>query len=491
MNHPVAQGARREESLSIRARRMMLGQPRSFARAWDLFVDPVTAEKRRILDERWTSLSASLRTTTQGLGQKATGCGATIGIQPRCDFSCTGCYLGEEANDIPALPKEKIFEQLRHLRAYLGPKSNVQVTDGEVTLRPVNELVEILAYARSIGVIPMVMTHGDSFRKDPTLLDRLVLEGGLTEVSIHVDMTQRGRIGYRSPKSEIELMPLRDEFAQMIRDVRRRTGTRLRAATTLTITRQNVPNVADIVRWLVRNRDAFGLVSFQPAAQVGRTRKTIEGVTPDELWREVGNATRDFGLELDSRGPLNFGHPDCTGFVPVITIERRGDEKPRLLRLIRDTPEDLAIMNEYTNSGLLGMAFRDDHPLEAVARFLGALRTAPRWIVGRVVPWIDGRLREEAGMTAGGLLRDLARGEVTVGGLTLTSHHFMSPEEAKSPQGKDRLDACVFRLPYKGRMVPMCEMNALGVREQFYAEIIEGCRDTELELDEPRAASAR
>ncbi|MCM2314917.1 MAG: radical SAM protein [Thermoanaerobaculia bacterium] len=468
----------------------MLGQPPSFKRAWDLFVDPVTPEKRRILSDRWNSLAPAVKTPTQGLGQKATGCGATVGIQPRCDFSCTGCYLGEDANDIPALPTEKILEQLRMLRAYLGPKSNVQITDGEVTLRPTDELVEILSYARSIGVIPMVMTHGDSFRKDPRLLDRLVLEGGLTEVSIHIDITQRGRIGYRSPKSELELMPLRDEFAQMIRDVRKRTGTRLRAATTMTITRQNLPDVADIIRWLVRNRDAFGLVSFQPAAQVGRTRKTVEGVSAAELWQEIGKATKDFGLEIGSTEPLHFGHPDCTGFVPVMTIERRGEAKPRLLQLIRDTPEDLAIMKEYTDHGLLGMAFRDDRPLEAVARFLGAFRTAPGWLLGRVVPWLDSRLRGDAGTSAAGLVRDLALGNVKVGGLTLTSHHFMSPEEAASPVGQERLDACVFRLPYQGKMVPMCQMNALGVRDQFYSEIIAGEQQVDQDADEPRVASA-
>jgi hypothetical protein len=30
----------------------------------------------------------------------------------------------------------------------------------------------------------------------------------------------------------------------------------------------------------------------------------------------------------------------------------------------------------------------------------------------------------------------------------------------------------VFRLPYNGEMVPMCQMNAGGVREKFYAEIV-------------------
>ncbi len=468
----------------------MLGQAPSFKRAWELFVDPVTPEKRRILTERWNSLAPAVKSPTQGLGQKATGCGATVGIQPRCDFACTGCYLGEEANDIPALPTEKILEQLRMLRAYLGPKSNVQITDGEVTLRPTDELVEILSYARSIGVIPMVMTHGDSFRKDPRLLDRLVVEGGLTEVSIHVDITQRGRIGYRSPKSEIELMPLRDEFAQMIRDVRKRTGTRLRAATTMTITQQNLPWVADIVRWLIKNRDAFGLVSFQPAAQVGRTRKSVEGVSAEELWKEIGKATEDYGLALKSSEPVHFGHPDCTGFVSVMTIERKGDDKPRLLQLIRDTPEDIAIMKEYTDKGLLGMAFRDDRPLEFVARLLGAIRTAPGWILGRAVPWFDARLRADAGISGAGLVRGLALGNVKVGGLTLTSHHFMSPEEAASERGQERLDACVFRLPYQGKMVPMCQMNALGVRDQFYSEIIAGEQRIDEDADEPRVATA-
>ncbi len=50
----------------------------------------------------------------------------------------------------------------------------------------------------------------------------------------------------------------------------------------------------------------------------------------------------------------------------------------------------------------------------------------------------------------------------------------MSPDELRTDLGKQRLDACVFRLPYRGEMVPMCQMNAAGVRERFYAEILDG-----------------
>ena len=447
----------------------MIGQPFSFRRTWDLFRDPATAEKRRLLADRWENLDPSVRLPGQGLGQKATGCGATIGIQPRCDFSCTGCYLGAEANRIPALPTDAILAQLDELRAWLGPKSNVQITDGEVTLRPVEELTRILRYARSIGVVPMVMTHGDNFRRQPGLLDRLVEEGGLTEVSIHVDITQRGRDGYPVPKSEEELMPLRDEFAAMIREVRKRTGRPLRSAMTLTVTRQNLPQMAGVVRWLIRNRDAFSLVSFQPLAQVGRTRKGLEGVSAAELWTEVGNATADFGLAIEGTGPMHFGHPECTRFVPLLVLERQ--EELRLVQFIRDRPEDVAIMQEFFDRGLGGVAFRDDLPLEALARGAGLIRRAPGWFFGPVRRWAATRVREEAGTSPGGLLLDIVRGRLRLDGFTLTSHHFMSPAELQTETGQARLAACVFRLPYKGEMVPMCRMNAAGVREQFYSEI--------------------
>ena len=61
-------------------------------------------------------------------------------------------------------------------------------------------------------------------------------------------------------------------------------------------------------------------------------------------------------------------------------------------------------------------------------------------------------------------LLDGLRGRLRIGGFTFASHHFMSPEEVRTPVGQQRLDACAFRLPYKGEMVPMCKMNADGVR---------------------------
>ena len=75
----------------------------------------------------------------------------------------------------------------------------MQLTDGEVTLRPADELIELIRYARAIGLVPMLMTHGEAFRRRPELLPRLMAEGGLSEISIHIDTTQRGRRGAAVP----------------------------------------------------------------------------------------------------------------------------------------------------------------------------------------------------------------------------------------------------------------------------------------------------
>ena len=390
--------------------------PSSLRRAWSLLRDPVGEEKRSLLSQRWSDLASDLRLPGQGLGQKATGCGATIGIQPKCDFSCTGCYLGDGANRVPSLPLASVVDQLNRLRAWLGPKSNVQITDGEVTLRPIDELISILRHASSIGIVPMVMTHGDQLRSQRGLLERLMSEGHLTEISIHIDVTQRGRNGYRLSASELELMPLRDEFADLIRAARRSTRRRLRAAMTMTVTTDNLSQISDVVRWTIENRDAFSLLSFQPLAHVGRTHWNAGTVTRDALWREVQRV-----VPLTPQR-IHFGHPDCTTIVPLLAIQPRGRARPIVMQLIRDDPDDVAVMQEFFALGLGGAAFRDDAPVEMVARAAGMLVRAPRWWIGRARSWALQRLRREAAMSSFSLLT------ARIGGVTLASHHFMNAD---------------------------------------------------------------
>ena len=93
---------------------------------------------------------------------------------------------------------------------------------------PVGDQFVSMCELNSLGT----MTHGDAFRRDPDFLARLMVQGELTELSIHVDTTQRGRSGsrYKLAVHEEELDPLREEFADLIRRVRRKTRRPLKVA---------------------------------------------------------------------------------------------------------------------------------------------------------------------------------------------------------------------------------------------------------------------
>lgn len=442
--------------------------PGSLRHKLRLLRQPVPAEKRRLLTERWSALDRRWRLPVQGYGQQATGCGATLGVNPRCDFDCQGCYLGSDANAVERFSRAEAFRQLAELRRWLGPKGNMQLTDGEVTLLPEAELLALVRRARQLGLIPMLMTHGDTFRRRPGLLTRLVADGGLSEVSFHVDTTQRGRRGVPVARCERELHPVRDELAELVRTVRRDTGVRLRAATTVTVTRDNLDGAGEVVAWALANRDAVGLVSFQPLAAVGRTRSHLSGVGAEELWRRIGEVLAPFGHAPSGRGPVAFGHPECSRLEPMAVYQRRGGP-PRLLPIVRPgSREDLALIEDYLARGLGGLNFRDDPLGDRLCRGLGALRLAPGWFAGRFRRWLAGRAAE-LGTGLARLAFDLARGAARLSSFTVASHHFMSADEMAGERGRERLAACVFRVPVDGRMVPMCEVNAGGLRDAAYA----------------------
>ncbi len=85
----------------------------------------------------------------------------------RCNFSCTSCYLADDANSTPPLPFGEVKKQLEALREYLGRGGNVQITSGEVTLLPREELAQIIRCAIELELSPMLMTNGQIFLEQP------------------------------------------------------------------------------------------------------------------------------------------------------------------------------------------------------------------------------------------------------------------------------------------------------------------------------------
>ena len=83
-------------------------------------IRPISPERYRVSADRFEGLPASLQTPEQIIGFGHHSCGATHGVLERCDFACTSCYLGEEANAAEPLPKDEVFQQLDRLREFLG-----------------------------------------------------------------------------------------------------------------------------------------------------------------------------------------------------------------------------------------------------------------------------------------------------------------------------------------------------------------------------------
>jgi hypothetical protein len=407
-------------------------------------------ETRALLANAWDTLPYALRGPTQFLGRQYAGCGATIGVMPRCDFRCTACYLGNGANRARPLPMEEIKGQIRTLRRWLGPAGNLQLTDGEVTLRSESELIQLIAYARQVGLVPMVMTHGETFRRKPGFLERLMTQGGLTEVCFHVDTTMRGRCNQQTgTASEEDLNSLRAEFAEMIRRARRHTGRRLEAASTVTVTPDNLEGVPDVVRWFLSNADAFKMVSFQPVAAVGRTGSKFQRISPDRLWARIAEGADNPSI-LEGEGWL--GHPGCGRFVQGLTVHR--NNRVKFVPLYRrDHSSDVQFLNKLLDR-IGGTSFRLDTGGQAIRRIAYILKHNAVFLLRYGFPYAWRLLRQT--------------GTLNARYFCIVSHHFMNATEMTSPLGAKRQSVCVFRVPISGRLEPMCRVNAGGLRAKLY-----------------------
>lgn len=391
----------------------------------------------------------------QWLGHMSSGCTATHGLHEGCDFSCTACYLATTANKTPPLPLGEAKAQLDEIARFAGKGGNVQLTAGEVTLLPVEHLSALVRHCRQIGLDPMVMTHGQTFERNPAYLDAL-LEAGLEKVSIHVDVTQRGRDGVDKGADEDAHMAVRERMAEVIRSARRRTGRTLHAAHTVTITPDNLDAVPRIVQWTLKNADAFRMLSFQPTAAVGRTHANTMAAEP--VWE---------GIEAGAERSLNshtftLGHPDCNR-VNLTFVVRFGDE----VRLVEVRRADEEIDARFFD-GLLGGRFRGFYTdgaegAELAGRCLGLLAREPRYLVEwplygayRAIPHLPWAPRFFAAV---------ARGEAWfIRPFVFVIHQFMSEQEMGTDLGKERLEACAFRVPVEGEMVSMCELNGTELR---------------------------
>jgi hypothetical protein len=434
-------------------------------------VEPISAEKRAALAARWAELPDSLRIDTQVVGRQLVHCGYTLG-PAYCSFGCTHCYLPRNANKAPLPTLEDMKRQIDANRRIQGPDSGLQITGGDVVdaywkRGRADELVAIIRYATDRGMVPMLMTHGQVLLENPDYLERLVVEGGLRKLAVHIDITQAGRPGYpiKTLTRESDLHPLRQAFADLIVDVQERTRIGFSAAHTVTVTERNIDSLGDVFEWLSadpRRLRAFRMISLQPEAAVGRTRYSERPVTPEKTWSKVCEA---LGSDLD-RDNLSFGHPDCSNMTTVLLRPREG-KRPEVVNLIPSDPASKRYWTRFLEV-FGGVGSRGADHARANGQRLGRLLRHPGFFF-HTLAWAFGRLR--AAGAGVGFVRDVLRGRV--GGLNIVLHNFMGDDElqAGGEVVEQRLAACSFRgaVERDGEWVavPMCAMN-VEEREGIY-----------------------
>jgi 7,8-dihydro-6-hydroxymethylpterin dimethyltransferase len=436
---------------------------------WRAFRQPLNEEKRQYLARRWAELPRELQTPNQVSGRHLTHCSFTLGAS-YCSFRCTHCYLPKNANEVPIPSLAEMREQIEANRKFQGPGGGLQITGGDVVdaywrAGRTDELVEIVRHAYAVGLVPMVFTHGQTFIEQPEFLERLVVEGGLRQVSVHIDMTQAGRHGYPigRVKSEADLHPVREAFTQLARDIRAKTGLPLEFAHSCTITARNIDGVPEIIRWLLADPERthiWRMLSFQPEADTGRTIFSKKPITPADVWAKIQEGT---GLKL-RRDASIFGHPDCNSWTSLL-VARPSGEYCTLL------PDDLgfdAIFGQVLDQiGALSLV--TDEAGTPPYRLLGVLLRNPL-LTARLLARIARQVL--SGAMPGEVLRAAMRGEVHTFGVGI--HNFMDAGKVATAADdavvKARLDSCVFKGAVKRNgeweAVPMCSMN-----QQTWSEI--------------------
>jgi hypothetical protein len=446
-------------------------KPGRWRARWNAFRNPIAPEKARALSDRWNSLPPELRTANQISGRHLTHCGFILGAS-YCSFHCTHCYLPKNANHVPIPTLVEMKEQIDANRRFQGPGGGLQITGGDVVdaywkSGRTEELIEIVRYAYRVGLVPMLMTHGQTLLEHPEFLERLVVEGGLRQISLHIDLTQAGRHGYpiQRVKRETDLHPVREAFTQLARGIRQKTGAPLEYALSFTVTEKNIDDVPEVVRWYLANPERtqiWRMLSFQPEADTGRTIFSKQRATPQDVWEKICEGT---GLALE-RHATNFGHPDCNSWASILISRRSGKHIPLL-------PTDV------TTKRLLGEILEKIGRLSLVT---DDARTTPWRIAGIFAQHPGLALRSFfhlvalilSGRTPLDMIVDLGCGRAHT--LGVGTHNFMDAEQVSraesDPVIKARLDSCVFKGAVKEngqwRAVPMCRMN-----QQKWSEIYE------------------
>ena len=431
---------------------------------------PVHRETEDALARRWAELPGHVRTPSQLLGRHSTGCEGTHGVFPRCNLACTPCYHAKEAQRIRTDGSHTLREvdrQMEYLRQARGPGQHAQLIGGEVTLLGPEAHAGALEVMQRHGRKPASMTHGD-FDEDYLRALALRPDGrrrfDFLRFAAHFDSNMLGRRGMPRPRRESDLDEHRRRFVAMFQRLRSEHGVSFDLAHNMTVTPKNLDQVASVVRTGMGLE--FGMMSFQPAAYVGNSRRWREdfgAVGIDAVWAEI---ERGAGTRLPWRH-LQIGDARCNRTAYGVLAAGRWTPFLR-----DDDPRDLVVRDSFLDF-FGGMDF--ERPRAALAAALARVVLRHPSVVPIAAAW---GLRMARRMGWGALIRGRPRG------FTLVVHAFMDAEVVQAAwaamergetadeptvrAAQERLRACSYAMahPDDDRLVPACVQHSVLDRRE-------------------------
>ncbi|MBV8586892.1 MAG: hypothetical protein JO308_11450, partial [Verrucomicrobia bacterium] len=302
--------------------------------------------------------------------------------------------------------------------------------------------------------------------------------GGLRQIAVHIDLTQRGRAGRIRQRltSELELNPIREAFTQLVRAIRARTGLPLELAHNCTVTEANLGSIPNLVRWFLADPDRTRIwrnLSFLPEANTGRTISSGRRATPQQVWEAICSG---LGVKISGH-TLIGGHPDCNQGATLLVSRRTGKFLPMTFP---DRQTEALFAKMLSKLGAVSTMTTDADPVRTGGKTLlawrvaGALARQPL-LVGKVACRLVALIANRE--IPLGLSADLLSGHAHT--VTVGTHNFMDAEavaQAESdPVVRTRLQACVFKGAVRNgktgewETVPMCSMNQSRWREVLSA----------------------
>ncbi|MEM6622129.1 MAG: radical SAM protein [Pseudomonadota bacterium] len=342
-------------------------------------------------------------------------------VTQRCNLDCTLCYLSDLAEAVQDPPLSHLLDKVARIHQQFGPNTNIQITGGDPTLRPIADLEAIVRRIRTLGMRSALFTNGIKATRE--MLARLAV-AGLNDVCFHVDNTQQ-RKGF---ETEAQLHSIRAEYLERVQ------GLGLRVNFNTTVHAGNIGELVDLVRWFTANASRVNLASFQMQAEIGRG---VLGARDDEMITQQGLMD---AIKLGTGGTADFdvfaiGHHECNRHCSVLVA---GDCVAPLYG------ESSFYQQLFTRLAAGTHDWNRDRDV-----FLAALRILCR--APRLLP----RGIQAAFRTLKPLLPALLSGH-RAHRLSFFIHNFMAAEHLD----RARCEACVFQVMTDRGPLSMCAHNA-------------------------------